>query len=163
MEKTLKQNDGLLGLTMLNSKYKNKPFNDVLVEMANSNLSMEIITRLRELWDKTKNIAGEVIHIGKIIVSKILEFVKENQNMAIGIAIGVAIGMLVNMIPIIGSLLSPLATFIGVTAGAINGMRMDRNKKSNMEALIESAKIFFKLLADIINSVRIYWGNKEIK
>lgn len=163
MEKTLKQNDGLLGLTMLNSKYKNKSFNDVLVEMANSNLSMEIITRLRELWDKTKNIAGEVIHIGKIIVSKILEFVKENQNMAIGIAIGVAIGALINTIPVLGFFLSSLATILGVTVGGLKGMRMDRKNDSYMEALIESANMFFKLLADIINSVRIYWGNKEIK
>jgi len=94
-------------------------------EFKQSGLPLEVIGALTDLSMKTaKTIAGEIIDIGKIIVMKILEFVKENPSLSIGIAIGGAVGALAVFIPFIGPFIAPLTVGLGVSIGAIIGNQM---------------------------------------
>ena len=135
---------------------------DMITDFVNRGLPQVIVNRLNDLWDFTKDIAGEVISIGKIILTKIWEFVKENTNMSIGIVIGVAIGSLVNLIPFLGPLLSPIAIIIGAIVGGTKGEKLDRlargevvsDNEGVIDSLIIMAKKFFHLISDIFNTLK---------
>ena len=88
-----------------------------------------IVNYILKLYDHTKNVSQEVIYIGRIIVLKIMDFIKENPNLSIGIALGAATGFLagtfMNVIPFIGNILQTIAIGIGIFIGAIAGYRLD--------------------------------------
>ena len=131
------------------------------------NLSKTAISYITRLWDYTKDVAGSVVSIGKIIVMKIINFIKENPNMAFGAALGAIAGAMagtfVGWIPFIGQALSVLSITGGMMMGAIAGDRMDRAEKGEFvdDGLlavfgdtISIAKKFIKLFAEIIQAIR---------
>ena len=118
---------GALELSIMNAETESRSFQDILVELLNKSVPAEIVTRLEELWDVTKRVAGEVMRVGRIIVLKIVDFVRANPNLAAGMAIGAAVGALVGLVPWIGPLLQPIAMAIGAVTGAALGNRMDNN------------------------------------
>ena len=154
---TLTADESMLDISMMSAEYGDRDFTDAMVDLANKNIPMEIITRLEGLWRKTKKIAGETINIGKILVSKIIEFILKHPNMAIGIALGAAIGALTGLIPFIGPLIQPIAIGIGIAFGGLTGASMDIESDSIMESAIHLAKEFFNLLADLFNGIADYW------
>ena len=119
----------------------------------------EAAIRLKTVAEITAEVGKRVINVGKMILIRIMEFVKAHPNLAIGIAIGAAIGAMVNAIPWIGPFLAPIVTLIGVTVGAIAGHRLDKAdagtpQNSGLVAIgqdiIEIATAFFKLFMDIL-------------
>ena len=138
---------------------------DIISDFINGGLPQEIVMRLDAIWGMTKTIAGEIVNVGQIILTKIWEFVKENQNFAIGVAIGAAIGSLVNLIPFLGQLLSPIAISIGAIIGGVVGERLDRMAKGEtvteksgiFESAIMLAKKFFQLFSEIFNGLKTYF------
>jgi len=133
----------------------------------NAGLPQEIITRVQVLFDEVKEIAGQVIHIGKIILMKLVDFIKENPNMAIGMAIGVGLGILVNLIPFIGSFIAPVVTVVGMTIGGLRGHRLDKIQNgehvgdSMIEDMITIAKKFWKLFSEIFSTLKEYFVEKN--
>jgi hypothetical protein len=120
--------------------------------------------RLKNFTDVTENAAGHTINIGKIIFCQVVGFVKIHPNLAIGIAVGTAISELVSLIPFLGIYLAPVVAFISTTIGAIAGHRVDKIKQGQAvntstgviaisQDTIDIAKEFFKLLAEILNTV----------
>jgi hypothetical protein len=120
--------------------------------------------RLKNFTDVTENAAGHTINIGKIIFCQVVGFVKIHPNLAIGIAVGTAISALVSLIPFLGIYLAPVVAFISTTIGAIAGHRVDKIKQGQAvntstgviaisQDTIDIAKEFFKLLAEILNTV----------
>lgn len=154
-----------LDILLLNATSNDINKLDIISEFINRGLPIEIVTRLESLWDMTKTIANDIINVGKIILIKIWEFIKENVNMAIGIAIGVAIGSLVALVPFFGPFLAPISMLLGGFIGAVNGEKLDRIAKgedvSNDSGIIASsiriAKKFFKLFADIFLALKDYF------
>ena len=147
--------------TILNAEADTVSSSDIYAWLRESGLPSEAAIRLKRLIEVTTEINGRIIRVGKIILIKIIEFVKAHPNLAVGIAIGAAIGALVSMIPFIGAFLVPIATVIGVTIGVLRGHRLDKSangqdQKSGLIAvtqdLIEIAKVFFRLLSDIFNT-----------
>ena len=65
-------------------------------------LPFEFSTRLEDLWDTTIEIGKDTINVGKIIIYHIIEFVKKNPNMAIGICIGAILSFYCHCFHIIG-------------------------------------------------------------
>ncbi|MEQ9368468.1 MAG: hypothetical protein RIG63_05470 [Coleofasciculus chthonoplastes F3-SA18-01] len=132
---------------------------DLYVWLIDSNLPKQVIMRLHELATYTKKADQNVIAVGKIILIKIIEFIKAHPNLAIGAALGAAVGLLVNSIPFLGSILAPLATTLGITIGAIAGHRLDKGKEVNQgifaiaQDIIKIAREFFQLLIDVFNPV----------
>ncbi len=112
-----------------------------------------VLLTLEPIWRTTKKLGGRVIALGKIILFKIIEFIQAHSHTAIGMAIGAAIGALSSLIPFIGPLLAPVATALGIAVFGTMGACMDCNTPSSGQALIHTAMDFFKLFAEIINTL----------
>jgi hypothetical protein len=153
-----------LELALLNAEAESIASSDLYLWLRESGLPSEVAIRLMSLVDTVEKIGNRIISIGKIILIKIIEFVKANPNLAIGIAVGAAIGALVFTVPFLGAYLAPIAILLGVSVGAIAGIRLDKIEKGESvnvganpiaiaQDIIEIAKLFFKLLIDIFNTV----------
>lgn len=125
----------------------------------NAGLPLEVVLRLRELWDATCRIGNKIVRIGKVILMELARFARENPNLAVGVALGAGIGALVSLVPVLGPILTPLATLLGVMVGAVAGSRLDRNAGSAggavgmaQEAIVIARK-FFELFASIFSAV----------
>ncbi|MEA3522786.1 MAG: hypothetical protein U9R50_07405, partial [Campylobacterota bacterium] len=108
-----------------------------------------------------KDIAGKTIEVGKIIVMKIIDFIKENPTLSIGMAIGGAVGALAAFIPFIGPFIAPLTVGLGVAAGAIIGNQLsDVNVTGIAKDMIndtdyvseEEAELAYKKVEELIDS-----------
>jgi hypothetical protein len=154
----LKPEQGMFELTLMNAEASSAQFDDVAVEVLNRGIPPELVTRLKELWEQTKVIAGEIVAIGKIIVRQIIEFLKQNPRLTVGMALGAAVAALIGGIPLIGPLLQPLATLIASMYGAGVGAAMGKGDYSGspLSAAIALAEKFFELLKGILNSVASY-------
>lgn len=152
-----------MALMTMESQAKQKTSLDFFNEFTNMGLSQEAVTALKEISIKTaKDIAGKTIEIGKIIVMKILDFVKENPGMFIGAAIGGAIGALSLFIPFIGAMIAPYGATLGAAIGVLVGNQMQNTKEgklnsggltADIENAIDIAKKFFNLLKDIFMAI----------
>ncbi len=148
-----------LELFILSSEAEAMSSSDFYAWLRERGLPDEAAIRLKAVAEITAEVGKRVINVGKMILIKIMEFVKAHANLAIGIAIGAAIGALIGAIPWIGWILSPVATLIGVSVGALAGNRLDKAdagtpQNSGLVAIgqdiIEIATAFFKLLVDIL-------------
>lgn len=157
------QQTALLEVSMLNAEYMKKDSTDLTVQCLNMGMPAELVTRMEQVWATTKEIAGEIVQVGKIIVGKILEFIKANQNLSIGVAIGAAVSVVVGLIPFVGPLIAPLVAYVTVPTGAVVGTKLDgadRNVDSIPAAVFDTAKSFFKLIADIFTALKSYFAEK---
>ena len=145
----------LFDLTLLNGEIKTETFVTESVRMLNRGFPPEVVTRLKQLWEVTKIIGGEIVAVGKIIVKKIVDFFMDNPGLAIGLALGGAVAALLSSaIPFIGPLLAPLV----VTLGALYGFNCQegKGKDSLLYSTYILAKKFFELLIDIFDAVKSY-------
>ncbi len=149
----------LFELTLLNAECSDAEFEDVLIDSLKRDIPAEIVTRLSEIWAKTKVIGGELIAIGKIIVRKILEFLLANPKLTVGIAVGAALSTLIAGIPLIGHILAPLAATVSMLYGAGIGAAMQNGdySLSPFSAGIELAHKFFELFLNIFNALTEYF------
>jgi hypothetical protein len=125
---------------------------DLYVWLQDSGLPHEVTIRLHELATYTKK-AGSILAVGKIVLIKIIEFVKAHPFLVIGAGIGAVVGAavagLITSVPILGQLLAPLAMALGITItaiGAVVGHRLDKCLPGVGEDIIEIVQNFFKLL-----------------
>lgn len=149
----------LFELTLLNAESSKSEFDDVVISGLKRGIPPEILTRLKELWQHTKVVAGEVVAIGKIIVQKIIDFLLANEKLAIGLAIGAAVSVLIAGIPFLGPLLAPISTLVATLYGAGVGAAMQQGDYSGspFTAAIELATKFFELMRTIFEAVAPYW------
>ncbi|WP_295404438.1 hypothetical protein [uncultured Thiocystis sp.] len=149
-----------LELMILNADTQALEWTDMATLLHGRGASLELVTRMQDLWEKTKVVGGVLVNIGRVIVLKIWEFMRANSNMVLGTVLGAALGALVNLIPWIGPLLAPIAMTIGITLGMLHGHRLDKLAEgqqvsySIIEDLITAAKRFFQLFADIFLALR---------
>lgn len=152
----------MMELSILSAEASQQEFDDVAVELLGRGIPAEIVTRLKQVWEVTKRLAGEVIALGKILVGKILEFVRAHPGLAIGLAIGAAAAAMVASIPILGSILAPITSVAMTAYGAGVGATIDNNAASidPFSAAVGLAKAFFEFLATIFNGIVVYWMEK---
>ncbi|MNT27814.1 hypothetical protein D3C72_1634580 [compost metagenome] len=156
----LSKEQGVFELTLLNAELSRDQFDDFVVMGVSRGIPVEIMTRLQGMWNLTKEIAGEVVAIGKIVVRKIFEFLKANPNLSIGIALGAAVGALISGIPFIGPLLAPLSAGLSMLYGAAVGSTLDQGVQSNdpFVAATLLARKFFELIQSIFLSIKEYFA-----
>lgn len=160
----LTESEARLKLSLLNSNILELDRIDTTTQLTNMGLPQEIITRINNLWETTKIIGGQVIHVGKIILAEIMKFIKENPHLAVGVAIGAAVGALTSLIPFFGPFLAPLATAIAMIVGGISGYRLDQVKEQKggaigvTQELIVIAKKFFELFGNIFNELQHHFS-----
>ena len=80
----LKPEQGMFELTLLNAEISTTSFDDAVVDALDRGIPPELVTRLKDLWEQTKIIAGEIVAIGKIIVRQIIDFLKANPQLTVG-------------------------------------------------------------------------------
>ncbi len=149
-----------LELVLLEGEFEYLDRVDFITKLTNMDLPQEIINRLSQLWNVTKDIGGHVVNIGKIILIKIWEFMQANPNLIVGMALGAAVTAL---IPFVGSIVAPLT----IAVGAFLGHRLDRLEHG--EYVIEAgalgiaseaitlARQFFDLLIEIVEALKFYF------
>lgn len=127
--------------------------------LRDSGLPHEAIVRLHELVKYTKKIAGQVVAVGKIILIKIIEFVKANPCLVMGAGISVVIGAvvadLITSMPFLKKLLTPVAMALGITVPLVNvvvGNRPGKRLLCAGEDIVKTAHKFFQSLADAFNA-----------
>lgn len=128
--------------------------------LVDTGLPHEVTIRLHELISYTKKVGSKVIAVGKIVLIKILEFVKAHPFLVIGAGIGTVVGAavasLITAVPFLGQLLAPVAMALGITItaiGAVAGHRLDKRFQGVGEDVFEIAQEFFKLIRDVFNTV----------
>lgn len=139
----------------LERTYKNVDRSKMRAWLLKKGLPIEVVTRLDDMWDDTKVIAGRVITVGKIIFCRILEFIKTYPHAAIGALIGAAVGALMNGVPLLGPWLAPVSTSLGAVIGAVGGAQLDTGK-GDLQSVIIVAKDFFMMVIDIFNAIFNY-------
>lgn len=149
-----------LKLSLIQADVETISSSDLYVSLQQLGLPSELTMRLHELGKQTRKIGDQVVSVGKIIIVKIIEFIKAHPNLFIGAALGAAVGLLVNSVPVLGPLLSPLVTVIAVTFGSVVGHRMDKGQTGTeistvelAENVIEIARDFFQFLVDIFSTI----------
>lgn len=140
----------MLELTLLNAESSSKSFDDVVVDGLARGIPPEILIRLKDLWAATKQIGEEVIEIGKIIVSRIVDFLQANAKLTGALAVGAAAYLLTNAVPLIGPMLAPL---LGA-ATAIFAF----SQVANWDETVETARSFFHLLISVLNALTERWN-----
>jgi hypothetical protein len=158
---TLKPEQGMVEVMLMNAEASTAHFDDVAVDLIYRGMPSELVTRLRELWEQTKSIAGEIVAIGKIIVLQIVDFLKKNPKLPVGLALGAAVASLIGGIPFFGAMLQPVAMTVAALYGAGVGAAMEKgdNSGSPFSAAIELALKFFELFKNILNSVANHFTN----
>ena len=156
----LKSEEGMFELSLLNAEASETKFDDLVVDAIGRGIPAELITRLKEIWDAARVIAGEVVAVGRIIVGRIIEFVKQNPKLTLGLALGAAVAALMGGIPLIGPLLQPLSAWVATLYGGGVGAAMQQGDFSGspFTAATELASKFFELLVAIFRSVTSYWA-----
>jgi hypothetical protein len=149
-ETMIDHNRAMLELTLLNAESSDSTFDKFILSGLARNIPPEILTRMKDLWDKTEQVGEEVIAIGKIIVLKIIDFLKQHPKLAASLAIGAAVYVLSNGVPLIGPFLAPLLatlTTVGVYATS-----------TTLDETIQMAKDFFSMLVGIFNAIADHWA-----
>ena len=156
----LSSEQALFELSMLNAERLQTEFDDIVVEGVKRGVPPEILTRLKDIWEATQDIAGEIIAIGKIIVMAIIDFFKANPTLTAGMALGAAVSSLILAIPFLGALLLPLATLLATLYGAGVGAAMQEGdySASPLTAAIALADKFFEMLRIILMALSQYWN-----
>jgi hypothetical protein len=147
------------------------PKEEVFANLLNWGMHPEIVFRLERVWDYTKRVGQRIIHIGRLVLAKIIEFIEANPQMCVGAALGAALGALASGIPILGPVFAPVSVTLGAVLGAVVGHDLDREEKGlpnrsggslrqTIESLVEIAKEFFRLFIEMVNAV-IRRGDKQ--
>lgn len=149
-----------LKMTLWNAEagaIKSSDFYEYLQDMG---LPEEVVTRLHELVSHTIKIGKKIIAIGKVLLVKIVEFVKTHPFLVAGAGIGAVVSAVIYnwiiSIPWLGHFLEPVARALGigiVFAGAVVGHGLDKQFKGVAQNIVEVANEFFKLLADVLNAL----------
>lgn len=148
-----------MALMTMESKAKQKTSLDVFKELVAMGFSDEVITGLKEISLKTaKDITGKTIEVGKIIINNIIDFIKENKGLAIGMLLGAALGALTAFIPFIGPIIAPFMTKLGVVVGGLVGNKIQNTPNNTgitgeIENIKNVAVTFFNLLKAIFNAI----------
>ena len=155
----LKSGQAAFQLVLMDAEARSIPREDFYASLTNLALPQDVVDALHGLVDKTSSVAGRIIHVGKVVLMKIIEFVKSHPGLSAGIALGAAVACLIHWIPFLGPILGGVAITFGMVTGQMvdarrRGEPMERpNLFTAGEKLIEVALEFFKLFIEIWNAV----------
>lgn len=149
-----------LNLALWQAEADSMSSSELYAWLVDSGLPHEVAIRLHELIGVTKKVGSKVFAVGKIVVIKIIDFVKAHPFLVVGASIGAAVGSavatLITSVPFFGQLLAPVAIALGITItalGAVVGHRLDKCFQGVGEDIFEIAKEFFKLLTDVFKTI----------
>jgi len=155
----MKQITNDMSLVEIEAATKGKSRRQLVEALMEAGVSKEVAYRLGEIWNYTKKVGSKVWKVGRILLVRIVEFVKQHAFAISGMALGAALSILVAHIPIIGPAIAPVVALIAIPVGALVGAKLDVDARKNggpleiMEELVRLAHDFFKILIDAFNAV----------
>ncbi len=162
MQNQLSAPQANLKITLWNAEAEKMDSAELYLQLQDFGLPEEVTSRLHELIEVTKKVTGKVFAVGKIIVMKIIKFIKSHPFLAAGASIAAVLSMVVTgfitAIPILGPMLTPVAITLGVSVtvtGAVIGHRIDEhfNKAGqSFQEVEELVKKFFAMLISVFES-----------
>jgi hypothetical protein len=153
---SLSEAQALLEIDLLNTEAHPKGessewgFVDVVTEGLQSGIPADVLTRMKDLWEVTAKIGGELIQIGKIILIKLVEFLRANPKLTASLALGAAVYFLTHAVPVFGPILAPLFAVLA-TAVAMY-------KTTSLDEVVAMAKQFFQVMVEAFNAVAHRWA-----
>ena len=155
----MSSNFDYISLEEMEAATKGKSRRKLVESLMEAGVSKEVAYRLGEIWSYTKKVGDKAWKVGRIILAKIVEFVKQHAFAISGMALGAALSILVAHIPIIGPAIAPVIALIAIPVGILIGAKLDVDARKNggsleiVEELIRLAHDFFKLLIDAFKAV----------
>lgn len=151
-----------LKLALWNAKAESIKSSDLYVKLLGLGLPEGVVTRLHEVAYFTKKIGGKIYSIGKIILMKIIEFLKQHPFVvaggSIGAIIGLSIATLITSVPFLGQVLAPVAAILGITitaTGAAIGYQLEKQFPEISRNVTELIEMTFQGIADVFNTVTV--------
>ena len=95
-------------LDLQDAESEGQLWESVSTELLNRGVPVEIVARMEQLWERTENLASKVVRVGRIIILKIIDFLRNNPKVAGSLAVSAAVFVLANAVPIIGQWLVPV-------------------------------------------------------
>jgi hypothetical protein len=145
---------------------------EIFKQIRELGLSKTILTQLCKLVKITRKVAGETFFIGKMILIRVLHFIKVHPflvtSLGLSVVIANIVASLIASIPVFGgfliSLLSALKIDIalkvtGTVISMVFGDSLDKQFPSLGESIFKIAKDFFCLFIDVFNM--IFAGNNH--
>lgn len=171
MDKNLAQ----IELLAMHGKAEKLDNTDRFTFLLNAGIPKEIITRLEELLEVSIKIGSTIVNFGKIIIMKLIEFIKENPHLTIGMILGVYFGTVMELpvmeyipdmaIELLNAISFYALLFIGAIAGVMKDTSIDQgipnDSKNMIQGVLATAgdligviKIVLKKFIDIIISLK---------
>ena len=124
---------------------------DFYLMLQNMNLPESVVTHLHDLSFSKASIGKTIISIGKVILLKIINFVKEHHRSALGTSIKsvlrAAVCYLVGQIPVIGQFLKPVVVALDIALfGESSSQSVKTEVRTEGQTLDELAQDFFSLV-----------------
>jgi hypothetical protein len=92
MKQELSTAQANLKLAIWNVEAESVKSGDLYIELQTLGLPEEVVSRLHQILTYTKKVASKVFSVGKIVLLKIIEFVKAHPFRVIGFGIGAVVG-----------------------------------------------------------------------
>ena len=159
----MKRSQAALDLALWQADAESMSSSDLYIWLRESGLPPEVAIRLKELVNFTATVGTKVIRLGKVILIKLIEFIKQHPNLAVGMALGAAVSFIVGSIPFLGPLLTPIVLPLGLIVGAVAGHRLDQAQDqgtgrdsgfiSITQDVLEIAREFFILFVETVQAI----------
>lgn len=159
MKSIVSKAEAELELALMQAESDSMTSSDLYIWLRECGLSPEIAIRIKDLVNVTKRIGDKVVSIGKLIVMKLRDFITAHKGLVIGSLLGAAIASLVAALPLLGSLLAPLGTLLGLTF-VVTGHQQDKYEAGGAvrllevpQNLIEIAQVYFEVFIETLQAV----------
>ncbi|MCP3792535.1 hypothetical protein ACVWY1_005088 [Pseudomonas sp. TE6288] len=159
MKSIVSKAEAELELALMQAESDSMTSSDLYIWLRECGLPPEIAIRIKDLVNVTKRIGDKVVSIGKLIVMKLRDFITAHKGLVIGSLLGAAIASLVSALPLLGSLLAPLGTLLGLTF-VVTGYQQDKYEAGGAvrllevpQNLIEIAQVYFEVFIETLQAV----------
>lgn len=96
---------------------------EIMNRLERMDISADAKVLLGQVADKTLEVGGRVIHLGRQILSFIIDLMRQYPNTVFGVLVGFVLSMLVSSVALVGAalgaLLGPLLVALGLGIGAV--------------------------------------------
>lgn len=158
---SMSRSQAALEIALLQVEANSISSSDLYIWLRECGLPSEIAVRLKDLIGVTRRIGDKLVCVGKLIIVKLMEFIKKHPGLVVGVAVGAVLSTLIVAIPFLGPLLAPIAIPLGVTVGAVSGHRIDTGISADegtglihvTQDVIEIVQAFFQLFIETFQAL----------
>lgn len=147
-----------LELMLLTARARDLPREEFYRRWSHQGLAEEFKICFDHLWDETRVCGGQLIHLGRVVLERILEFVEAYQEHPPSVAIGATVWALMEMVPSLDPLLTPPVLVLEPMGFGRSFYREGRGRElmaqakkelKQLSVIFEAGTAFFQELPDM--------------